>query len=95
MGDGGNVKVFPETLEETKSPSVGHHLEIKTPSSGVHICDRELPVDLLVHKTAPLYLRKAQVQNSTTTMFSEKSEDWFVGDTDSISSSSWPILPTS
>lgn len=59
------MKVFPVKLEETKSQSVGHHLENETPSPGVHICDRELPADLSVHKTAPLYLRKAQVQTST------------------------------
>lgn len=74
MGDAGNMEVFPVKPEETRSQSVGHHLE-NNPSSGVHICDRELPVDLLVHKTVPLYLRKAQVQTSTASMLTKKPED--------------------
>lgn len=75
MGDAGNMKVFPVKPEETKSQSVGHHSE-NNPSSGVHMCDRVLPVDLLVHKTVPLYLRKAQVQTSTASMLTKKPEDW-------------------
>lgn len=34
------LEVFPVCPEGMTSPSVGHHSENKTPSSGVHIRDR-------------------------------------------------------